>query len=78
MGTIYELWDADEAYPIIEYRDLAEALAFVAGTMDDEGEEAIAGWVLIHSTPTRAWTKVVAQGKDLARLAREHTHVMPA
>ena len=42
MKPIYELWDSDAAYPIIEYDDLSDALAFVATTVERRGDAAVA------------------------------------
>lgn len=78
MEIIYELWDREEAYPIIEYLELSDALAFVAATVRNGGEEAVKEWTLLRSTPASDWSETIAQGKELARLARENTHAMPA
>ncbi len=70
MEPIYEIWDSDAAYPIIEYDDLSEALAFVATAMERRGDTAVASWSLIRALPNSDETETIAVGADLACLAR--------
>ncbi len=78
MEAIYEIWDSDAAYPIIEYDDLPEALAFVVATVQRRGDAAVASWCLLRSLPNGDETETIAVGADLARLARTETHALPS
>jgi hypothetical protein len=62
MQPIYEIWDSDAAYPIIEYDDLPEALAFVATTVEQRGDAAVASWSLLRALPNGAETETIAVG----------------
>ncbi len=70
MEPMYEIWDSDAAYPIVEYDDLPEALAFVAKTVEQRGDMAVASWCLLRALPNGDETETIAAGSDLARLAR--------
>ncbi len=70
MEPMYEIWDSDAAYPIIEYDDLPEALAFIATTVEQRGDAAVASWSLLRALPNGDETETIAVGADLARLAR--------
>lgn len=78
MEPIYELWDMDAAYPIIEYDDLAAALTFVATTVERQGDAAVGSWSLLRALPTGDDTEVIASGADLIRLARAGGHAVSA
>lgn len=70
MEPIYEIWDSDAAYPIVEYDDLSEALAFVATAVERRGDASVASWRLLRALPTGEETETIAAGAALARLAR--------
>ncbi|MDQ2784560.1 MAG: hypothetical protein M3Y58_06110 [Chloroflexota bacterium] len=76
MEPIYEIWDSDAAYPIIEYDDLPEALAFIATTVEQRGDAAVASWSLLRALANGDETETIAVGADLARLARVGTHAV--
>lgn len=78
MGTFDALWDTQFAYPIYEYDDLTEALACVAATVHRLDDNAVATWGLDLSTPTGDIVDVIAEGAELARMAREHAAAAPA
>jgi hypothetical protein len=78
MALIYEIWDSDAAYPIIEYEDLPDALAFVATTVERRGDAAVASWSLLRTLPNSNETEMIAVGADLARLARAERHTVSA
>ena len=76
MEAMYEIWDSDAAYPIIEYDDLSDALAFVATTVERRGGAAVASWCLLRALTTGEETETIAAGADLARLARTEGHAV--
>lgn len=78
MEPIYEIWDSDAAYPIMEYDDLPEALAFVATTVERRGDTAVASWSLLRALPNGDETETIAVGATLARLARAGRHAVSA
>jgi len=78
MEPIYEIWASDAAYPIIEYDDLPEALAFIATTVERRGDAAVASWSLLRALPNGDETETIAVGADLARLARVVRHAVSA
>jgi hypothetical protein len=78
MKLIYEIWDSDAAYPIIEYDDRPDALAFVATTVERRGDAAVASWPLLRALPNGDETETIATGADLARLARAGRHGISA
>lgn len=78
MEPIYEIWDSDAAYPIIEYDDLPEALAFIATTVERRGDAAVASWSLLRALPNGDETETIAVGADLAHLARTGRHAVSA
>ncbi|MDQ6832279.1 MAG: hypothetical protein M3008_02670 [Chloroflexota bacterium] len=78
MEPMYEIWDSDAAYPIIEYDDLSEALSFVATTMERRGDVAITSWSLLCALPNGDETETIAVGADLACLARARKHAISA
>lgn len=78
METIYELRDVEEAHPISEYDTLDAALAVVAATADHYGDGMVSTWGLFCSTPMGAEAEVIAEGADLARLARAQAPAVSA
>ena len=72
METIFELWDKEEAYLLNTYSSVSAALTVVSETASKYGERAVETWTLLRSTPAGEMTEVVAEGKDLARLAIEN------
>ncbi|HEY8291736.1 MAG TPA: hypothetical protein VIG44_04580 [Thermomicrobiales bacterium] len=78
MKSIYEIWDSDAAYPIIEYDDLPNALAFVATTVERRGDAAVASWSLLRALPNGDEMEMIATGADLVRLARAGRHAVSA
>lgn len=78
MEAIYEIWDSDAAYPVIEYDELPDALAFVATTVERRGDAAVASWSLLRAMPNGDETEMIAAGADLARLARSDSHAVSA
>ncbi len=78
MEPIYEIWDSDAAYPIIEYDDLSEALGFIVTTVERSGDAAVASWSLLRALPNGDETEMIASGADLARLARAGKHAVSA
>jgi len=78
MEPMYEIWDSDAAYPIIEYDDLPEALAFIATTVERRGDAAVASWSLLRALPNGDEMETIAVGADLARLARAGRHAVSA
>ncbi len=78
MEPIYEIWDSDAAYPIIEYDDLPEALAFIATTVERCGDAAVASWSLLRALPNGDETEMIAVGTELAHLARAGKHAVSA
>lgn len=71
---IYELWDTDEASLINTYTNLSDALAVVAGVIQDADENAVATWGLFRATPAGEATERIAEGRELARLAMAEAH----
>ncbi len=78
MEPMYEIWDSDAAYPIIEYDDLPEALAFIATTVEQRGDAAVASWSLLRALPNGDETETIAVGAELAHLARLVGHAVSA
>lgn len=76
MEPIYEIWDSDAAYPIVEYDDLSDALAFVAVTVERRGDTAVTSWSLLRAKPNGDETETIATGADLARLAHARRHAV--
>ncbi len=78
MEPMYEIWDSDTAYPIVEYDDLPEALAFVVTTVERRGDAAVASWSLLRALPNGDETETIAVGADLACLARAGNRAVSA
>jgi hypothetical protein len=73
-GDGFELWDLDSAFLIDDWDTLEEALVFVRGAIEglseDEATAFVSSWGL-DEIVNGEWTKRVADGVELLKLARE-------
>ena len=69
MRLIYELWDWDVGHIVNAYGSEVDALAVVAQTAHEYGQDAVATWILLRSDLNTDEKETVAEGAGLAALA---------